>query len=677
MTRQSDLQELGALTRAVLALSGCSDALAQATHESDLLGRVCAMLVQTCGYRLAWVGYRCDDAEKTVAVQAAAGFDADYTDSARITWADGPRGHGPTGTAIRTGRCAVAQNITANPSFAPWREQALARGYNASIAVPLRVDGEVLGALNVYATEPNAFDAGEIKLLERMTSSVGAGLSAIRTRAEAQAKAELLQAVWNASPDMLFLHGADGRMLAMSEGVERLMGRSAEEMMADPTALVGSDRTVQEAMAHVQWVADNAEPRDLDWTGRDRDGNDLPLEVRLRPLSLQAEDGPRVLALVRDLTDQRKVERERMDIERLEALATLAGGIAHDFNNLLTGIVGNLELARTAASIGERDLSLSEAEEAALRASSLTRQLLTFARGTTTLPAVLDVAALVERTARFSVRGSAAALEVNLPDDLWPIMADEGQITQVVQNLVLNAVQAMPDGGTVRIDARNCRADGGDCDSPADGDCVRVLFSDSGPGIPEEVLPRVFDPWVTTKPGGSGLGLAASFSIVRRHGGRLMARNRPQGGACFEVCIPRTQTDRSSAGVLVRGDHRRRLMRVLVMDDEPSLRRLVKRLLQQQGHRVEVAADGAEAIQAFRRARDSADPFELLVLDLTVPGGMGGQRALHAIRSLDPDVLALAMSGYSESSVEGFQAFLPKPFGSAGLMQAIETILSA
>ena len=320
----------------------------------------------------------------------------------------------------------------------------------------------------------------------------------------------------------------------------------------------------------------------------------------------------------KDVTDWIRMERELLRAQKLESIGILAGGIAHDFNNILTGVLGNVSLARALSgpsdSIQDR---LVEAEKALVRARDLTMQLLTFARGGMPVKKTASIRELIVDSASFVLRGSRAQCEFQIPDDLWPVEVDPGQICQVIQNLVLNADQAMPGGGTIAVWAAN------DDDGEGGAGAVRLSVRDQGIGIPEEHLERIFDPYFTTKPGGTGLGLATSYSIVRNHGGTLTVESRQGAGATFHVLLPAAKgavvPARGVDDVAVGGRGR-----VLVMDDETLVRSVVEQILRHLGYEATTVADGAAAVAEYRQALEQGRRFELTLLDLTVPGGMGG-----------------------------------------------------
>lgn len=394
------------------------------------------------------------------------------------------------------------------------------------------------------------------------------------------------------------------------------------------------------------------------------------------------EDGTpqRMLGSHVDITERRRLEEKLTQAQKLESLGTLAAGIAHDFNNLLGAIKGNLSLLReTPAADAQVPVLLRELDDAAVRATALTRQLLAFAKGGSPVRDTASVRALVEDSATFVTRGSNVRCQFHFADDLAAVEADVGQLSQVIDNLVINAMQAMPQGGTVRIDARNTSlADGNDLGLLA-GHYVRISVADEGPGVPPELLPRIFDPFFTTKQNGSGLGLSSSYAIVHRHGGRLAVRTAVGRGAIFDVFLPSSvATPRPiPTPKIVRGEGR-----ILVMDDDSAIRSVTRSMIVRLGYTCDTAKDGEEAVQRFGGALREGRPYRAVVLDLTIPGNRGGEAVLELLRALDPQVVAIVASGYSNVDVvaryeaHGFRGRLQKPFDLQSLGAELARVLA-
>jgi len=377
------------------------------------------------------------------------------------------------------------------------------------------------------------------------------------------------------------------------------------------------------------------------------------------------------VGVIEDVTEIRQAMQELTRTQKLESLGVLAGGIAHDFNNILTAIIGNISLARLQLHDSDKVMArLTQTENAAARAKDLTQQLLTFARGGEPVKQIVRLESLLRETAVFACHGSAVRCVFAVADDLWPVHADEGQLFQVINNLVLNAVHAMPAGGVVTIGAEN---DGVKLEGRR---AVKIFVSDCGDGIPQAHFQRIFDPYFTTKKQGSGLGLATSFSIVKKHDGIINFESCPGVGTTFFVYLPAvekeciTQQDTELEAVSGSG-------RILVMDDEEVVREIAQAMLEQLGYAVDCAKDGAEAVALYHERQAAGAPYAAVVFDLTIPGGMGGQEAIGVLLKIDPAVRGVVSSGYSNDPVManyrqyGFSAVLKKPYR----LQEMSTIL--
>jgi len=389
-----------------------------------------------------------------------------------------------------------------------------------------------------------------------------------------------------------------------------------------------------------------------------------------------------LVIVFRDVSDLVKQDLERLNTSKLESVGLLAGGIAHDFNNILLAVLGNLSLAREFAADGaqvQRHVGL--AEEAAQRAKALTQQLLTFARGGAPIKRTVWLREVMLNAMELPLRGTSVRCEPEVSADLWPVEVDPAQIGQVISHLVLNAVQAMPQGGLLRVSAANVELSRASGLPLAAGRYVRLAFQDEGQGIPHEHLPKIFDPYFTTKPRGTGLGLSAAYSIVRRHGGHIAVESALGRGTRFEVYLS-AASDESPRPQRVDGPVRPGSGRVLVMDDDPAVRQVVRTMLRRLGYRAEEAGHGLEAIRLYQSAREAGDPFDVVILDLTVPGGLGGKEAVARLRAYDPQVKAVVSSGYSDDPVMahhqeyGFRAVVEKPYRLEDLSRVLAQVMA-
>lgn len=419
---------------------------------------------------------------------------------------------------------------------------------------------------------------------------------------------------------------------------------------------------------------------------RDADGRRVAVEGCCVPLRDALGGLQGAVLVLRDVTERQRLELELQRASKLESVGLLAGGIAHDFNNIMTAVMGNLDLALYE---GRRQHPLEdylkEAAVAARRAKNLTQQLLTFSKGGDPVRSSVSLPELIDEVARFTLRGSRVRSEIRMPADLWPADADKGQLSQIVQNLVLNAAQAMPEGGHIKISASNEKVDPAE-ETPEVQRRVRLVFEDDGPGIQAEHLPKIFDPYFTTKSGGNGLGLATVYSIVRKHRGSIEVSSELGKGTRFILKLPasdaaqpphdKTLSSRREAII-------EKKIRILVMDDEAPIRRLIQRLLERSGYEVDAVDEGSLAVDRYRAAWDARDPYALVVVDLTVPGGLGGREAFARIRLINPEAKGIVASGYSSDPVmsnhraHGFSGVAVKPFEAAVFVQLVGEAIAA
>ncbi|MBU0673457.1 MAG: PAS domain-containing protein [Proteobacteria bacterium] len=383
-----------------------------------------------------------------------------------------------------------------------------------------------------------------------------------------------------------------------------------------------------------------------------------------------------VVLVFQDITEKVKVEAEMVKVQRLESIGVLAGGIAHDFNNILTAVMNNLALARLAEGNWPRVTARLEAtEKALLRARELTSQFLTFAKGGAPIKKVISMVDLVRDSVEFALGGSNVRYELTMADELFLVEVDPGQIHQVINNLVMNADQAMPNGGRLYIGMENHLIEEKEKSILAPGRYLKIVFHDEGKGIDEGDLPLVFDPYFSTKPGGSGLGLATVYSIIARHGGHVFVESDGESGSTFIFYLPASDTTVLSNPALpvsseTAGDRPAAPVnaRILVMDDQAEIREVLTDLLAFVGFQVVAVSNGEEAVRVYRMELENGTPFTGVIMDLTIPGGMGGEEAIRLLKQLDPEIRAIVSSGYSTDPVMaeyeryGFVGRVVKPY---------------
>lgn len=412
-----------------------------------------------------------------------------------------------------------------------------------------------------------------------------------------------------------------------------------------------------------------------------RDGRELLVADSAARIRDRSDRVLGVVLVFKDITEAQKMEEELFRARNLDAIGLLAGGIAHDFNNILTGITGNVSLAKVYAKPGDMIYeSLDEAEKAFTRARDLTMQLLTFSRGGAPIRKSASVPELIRDTANFVLRGTNVRAQIEISDDLWAADIDQGQISQAINNLLINATQAMPDGGTVVILARNRELVLNEKPIAA-GRYVEMTVRDQGRGITPENMQKIFEPYFTTKRAGNGLGLATTYSIIKRHKGHIEVESVAGEGTTFHIYLPAAEEIPSTETESPHGEDLRGSGRVLVMDDDEQIRDVAARSLIALGYDVSCASSGEEAIVLYRTALQEGRPFDAVILDLTVPGGMGGRECLEQLRCLDGHVRAIVSSGYSndptlsEHERHGFDATVVKPYVIQQLGSALREVM--
>jgi PAS domain S-box-containing protein len=488
-----------------------------------------------------------------------------------------------------------------------------------------------------------------------------------------------LQTVLAAIEDGVVVTDATGRVIAFNRAAETLTGWPAADAIGQPVAAVlrSPERGGPEPRSPLPSGSHRAVERSI----VARDGTRKRIRQLAVPLTDKGGRPQGELLVVNIVAEPGVFDAGLLDPDKLDSIAVLAGGIAHDFNNVLAALLNNITLAKMASVRSDPVFPrLTDMERITLRAQGLTRQLLTFARGGEPVKRPVDVRQMLEQAVGFALAGSGARSELSLPDNLWAVECDIGQIAHAVSAIVINAAEAMPPGGVVRISAENVTATADTAFPPTPGRYVRLSFHDRGVGIAAEHLGKVFDPYFTTKPNRGGLGLPSVYSIMKKHEGYIDVESDVGAGTTFHLYL--SATDRPPAAAESEGavDTPARRMSILLMDDDEEMRQSAGDLLSRLGHTVTLAQEGAEAVALYETALSAGMPFDAVILDLTVAGGVGGQETIRRLRALDPEVKALLSSGYSNDEVvadfakHGFRGVLLKPYRLLDLRKAIERV---
>jgi PAS domain S-box-containing protein len=495
------------------------------------------------------------------------------------------------------------------------------------------------------------------------------------------AERERLTATLASIADGFISTDIDGRVVVLNKKAEELTGWKQDEAIGKPLPDVFNivnqknqkrcenpvERILQDG--HVIGLANHTVLVAKDGTERVVSDNGAPI---------QDKDGNilGVVLVFRDIAEEQRVEKSLQRAQQLESIGVLAGGIAHDFNNILTAVLGNVSLAKTAADSKE-DVNklLTEAEKATMRASDLTRQLLTFSKEGTPIKETASIAELIKDSVSFALRGSKARCQYNFTEGSCLVEIDQGQLSQVISNLIINADQAMPRGGTVNLDCKNLSITAKDKLPLKEGKYVRITVKDEGYGIPEEHLEKIFDPYFTTKSRGSGLGLTSVCSIIKKHNGYIGVESKAGVGTTFSIYLPVSQKNidkkdeiRTPKEEKIKKKPRRSKGNILVLEDEESVRTVLVNMLRKIEYNVAAVTDGAEVIELYKKAKKLKNPYDVIIMDLTIPGGMGGEETIRRLLEIDPGAKAIATSGYSDGSTmtdfrkHGFSGFVAKPY---------------
>lgn len=570
------------------------------------------------------------------------------------------------------------------PEEASYEKEAFHKaGIKSMVAVPMVFGHTVIGFLGLESLkEEKVWPEDIIPLLNIVAEIFVNVLEHKRAGTELRESREMLKLVTENIPQAIFWKDIDFKYMGCNKTFALHAGiNSPEEIIG----MRDSDLAWREKEARLfeeidERVIENDNPEyHIVTTQLHADGKDAWVDMNKIPLHDDTGTVVGLLGTYEDITERKMMEEELLRAQKLESLGILAGGIAHDFNNLLTAILGNISLAKSYHESREKlEKRLSEAERASLRARDLTQQLLTFAKGGVPIKSVTSVKELLRESAEFAVRGSNTRCEFSISEDLWSVEVDEGQISQVINNLVINAKQAMPEGGVVNISAENLKLkDGGHLSEKR---YIKISIKDSGIGIPHEYLSKIFDPYFTTKQEGNGLGLATCYSIIKKHDGSITVESEPGLGTSVKVLLPASSTN-GNGNIESHEKHISGCGKILIMDDEELVREVAGEMLSSLGYEVSFAKDGSEAISMYESAGQNGGEYDLVILDLTVPGGIGGKETVVKLIEIDPGVRAIASSGYSHNPVmsdfktHGFLGFIAKPYKLKELGEVVNRFL--
>ena len=483
-----------------------------------------------------------------------------------------------------------------------------------------------------------------------------------------QASEIRFRTLFDNSSDIMQIVSADGRFLHVNPAWLEAFGYTREEVKKLTIFDLIDPECQNHCIGVFQQVISEDRVHRIDTVFIGKNGNKIEIEGNARGIFDEEGNALQSQCLFRDVTAKRKMEKELLRTRKLESIGVFAGGLAHDFNNLLTAVLGNISLARAASQEDTvLDERLEKIETATLRAKGLTQQLLTFAKGGEPIKKLSGIEDVVRDSVEFPLRGSNIKREYAFSPDLWDAEVDEDQLSQVIQNLVLNAAHAMPDGGCLRVSGENVDLPEEHHTGLDTGPYVLISVTDEGHGISQLDQERIFDPYYSSKVNGSGLGLAVAYAIMKKHDGSITVESEPGMGAVFSLYLPASPAKQQVLEKQIQEqDHVGG--NILIMDDEDIVCDVAEEMLKFMGYNATSVADGEQALQAYKEALETGKPFDAVLMDLTIPGGMGGRETMARLLEIDPQARGIASSGYANDPIMarfkdyGFSGVVPKPY---------------
>lgn len=590
-------------------------------------------------------------------------------------------GMGSCGTAAFRKERVVAENLQTHPYWQRVKDITLRANLHACWSEPIIMSqGNVAGTFALYYDRVKVPGPEEIKLMETMAQLAAITVEHHKVQEEKALLRKMMANIIDSMPSVLIGVDAGGGVTQWNKEAEKLTGVPPQHALGKKVGEI-YPYFQPEVLQEINQALLCREIKPNLKNNRSIDGNTLYEDITVYPLSSNGIEG--AVIRIDNVTERVQLEEVIIQADRMMSIGVLAGGIAHDFNNILVAILGNLSLA---AQYLERETKAFElvqkAEDASFRAKGLANQLLTFAKGGEPVRRIMSLETLIKESVQFMLAGSKLRSHYSFPEKFWPVNVDPDQISQVVQNLVVNAKQAMADGGVIDIGCANLARGAPDFPPLLEADrCIAVTIRDYGAGIPDEINAQIFDPYFSTKQTGSGLGLAVCYSVIKRHGGYITTRKVDGDGAAFVFYLPVVNVEHKANALpapekVTRGGDGT----VLIMDDDLAVCALLSSMLQHLGYECLTTHDGAEVLKAYDAAIATA-PVRLVIMDLTVPAGMGGKEAVQKLHANHPDARVVVTSGYSNDPVlarykdHGFCGTLPKPFQLKDLASVLQDVL--
>ncbi|MDM8557145.1 PAS domain S-box protein [Desulfococcaceae bacterium HSG7] len=575
--------------------------------------------------------------------------------------------------------CKIRLKKKDNPQFYVLLESVPDKDSKGNFTLFRTVMNDITESVETEEALQKAYTIFERKVKERLVKLE-------KTNAEIQDSESKLLAMLESVGDCMSMIDKNLTIIWANEIARQLFGNNIIGQKCY-TAFHNSDEPCSPQPCHVLKAFEDRKIHRHETRTTDKNGKIRYLDCTANVALYDQEENPKaVLEIARDITMHKILEKELLKSQKLESVGRLAGGIAHDFNNLLTAILGNISLVKKHLPSENKFFEMADqAENATLQASDLANRLITFSKGGEPLVRTVSAGKLLKKSVNFALSGSNVKCDFSVPGDLWSIEADEGQIGQVIQNIISNAKEAMPIGGIVTVGAENITDALEDLPFLKQEKYIRISITDQGEGIPEKNIDKIFEPYFSTKKAGTqkgmGLGLAICYSIVKKHQGYITVDSEAVSGATFYIYLPASEAiieKKEEETTPAKDGIHKATGTVLVMDDEELIRLMAGDMLKIIGYQVALASDGEEAITLYKEAKESGNPFDAVILDLTIRGGMGGLETIKKLLAIDPDVKAIVSSGYyqtdemREFSEYGFKDVMPKPYN----IQQIGTTLN-
>ena len=683
--RERAEESLRRMNRLYTVLSGTRQAIVHATDRDTLFCDFCRIAVGDGGFRLAWVGLVEEESGevKTVAASGATG----YLDEISISVREDTHGRGPTGISVREGSYYICNDFQNDPCTNPWHERGRAHGIGASASIALKQHGRVIGALTLYADTKDFFDPQQVELLQQMGTDVSFALENLEREAMLLKSERKFRTLFEESKDGIFIMTSDGGLVDINPAALELYGYSRTEVFSlDVAKGIFHDQAARERFRQTLFAQGFV--RDYELQMKRKNGEVLHV---LATASVVRDEQGKIAGyrgIIHDVTERKLLEQQLHHAQKMESIGLLAGGVAHDFNNLLTAISGYSQIIQEQYASKHEMLAMciEQVMGATNRAVELTRNLLAFGRKQIINPQPLKVNDLVSGVEKLLGRiiGEDIELGTQLTEKDMIVMADRGQIDQVLINLVNNARDAMPQGGRLLIRTGEIELDRREAQQhilDQEGRYAVISVADSGHGMDRETLARIFEPFFTTKEigKGTGLGLSIIYGIVKQHNGAITVESTPGAGSTFTVYLPLAEVPSVEAQLEEAPAPAGGIETLLLVEDDPMVRRYMQKILEMAGYRLITAKNGEEAVEQFRENRER---IALVVCDVVMPK-KNGKEVYDEVRALKPGTKFLFTSGYNDEIIhtKGILLdeieFLVKPVNRQELLQKLRELLDA